>query len=269
MSDPTLEDLDAVGSARAELLREHGFESVESLLEATPAKLVEIDGIGEATATDILASVVRVLDRSQPTVETPRLSHTTPVFRPLQPLPFPRPTSEGPSGSDVVPTADTQPRRAQPDVVPETEPDSVREILQLAGSLIEQAGAGHGRLGRTPIDPSSVTATVTVRYRPSDYFDADPRDVLRRDGRSATDIEQLLEYEPRILERLQADESFAAGYTLDAAAALADLDDSLGDRVAPLVPKSVHRRPATLSRIRLGSMHVQVGDTARDSEGGR
>jgi hypothetical protein len=92
MTEPSLEDLDAVGPARADLLRKYGFETVESLVEATPAKLVEIDGIDEATATDILASVVRVLDRSKPTVDTPRSKLASPTFSPFRPLPFTPPT---------------------------------------------------------------------------------------------------------------------------------------------------------------------------------
>jgi hypothetical protein len=269
MSEPTLEDLDAVGPARADLLREHGFGSVQSLIEATPAKLVEIDGIGEATATDILASVVRVLDRSEPTVDTPRLEYTAPTLRPLRTLPFPRPTIERSTETAEERTPDVPERQAQADVERETDADSVRKRFQLAGGLIEHAGAGQGRLGRTPIDASSVTATVTVRYRPSDYFDTDPRDVLRIGGRSATDVKQLLEHEPQILQRLQANEAFAAGYTLDAATALTDLDDSFGERVAPLVPKSIRRQPAEILPIRIGAMRAQAGDTATDFDGRR
>jgi hypothetical protein len=135
----------------------------------------------------------------------------------------------------------------------------------LAGRLVEQATAGRGRLGRTPLDPSAVRANVTVRYRASDHFDADAREVLASAGLTERRVARVVDHEAALLERLRADQSFAAGYTLDARAALADLDDPLGDRLAPLVPLPTRRRPTALAPVGLGTVRVETGD----AEGGR
>lgn len=284
MSGPTLEDLDAVGPSRAARLREHGFTSVESLLETTPATLVEIDGIGEATATDILASAVRLADRSEPTVSTRRLGPNTPVLGPIRSRPFTRRPIERPPVGDQPRSTDAPTERERPgegDVATRprvsdavtgsserhrTDAASVRETLELAGRLVDQAAAGGGRLGRTPIDPSSVTAAVTVRYRASDYFDADVHEVLAGAGVPRQDIARLVEHEAPVLDRLESDPSFAAGYTLDPRAALAALDDPLGERLAPLVSRHTRRRPVALSPVTIGTVRVQVADD--DADGG-
>jgi hypothetical protein len=267
MSDPTLEDLDAVGSSRAALLREHGYTSVESLLETSPAELVEIDGIGDATATDILASAVRVLDRSEPTVATPRVNRGTPVIEPIRPLPFPRPPSDRSTTIDRPRSTDVPSEDTAATGSVEIDHEAVRETLRTAGTLVEYAAGGRGRIGRTPLDPSAVTPDITVRYRPRGYFDVDAREVLADAGISDRETETLLEHETALLERLQSDEAFAAGYTLDTATALADLDDPLGERLALLVQKPTHRRPTDLGSLGGGTMRVQVGDA--DTDGGR
>jgi hypothetical protein len=285
MSDPTLEDLDAVGPSQADRLREHGFASVDSLLGTTPATLVEIDGIDEATATDILASAVRLTDRSEPTASTRRLGPNTPVLGPVRSHPLPRrpverpPVSEHPRSTDV-PTGRGRPGEDDVGTRPRVsgtvtgsgerrlaDAKSIRETLELAGRLVDQAAAGGGRLGRTSIDPSSVTANVTVRYRASDYFDADAHEVLAGAGVPKRDVARLLEHETSVLERLESDPTFAAGYTLDPRAALAALDDPLGERLAPLVPRPIRRRPVILSPVTIGTMRVQVADG--DADGGR
>ncbi|MFD1514842.1 50S ribosomal protein L32e [Halomarina rubra] len=53
----TLEDIDGVGDAKAESLREAGFESVEDVQAATAEELTEVEGISESLAERILADV--------------------------------------------------------------------------------------------------------------------------------------------------------------------------------------------------------------------
>jgi len=53
----TLEDIDGVGDAKAESLREAGYDSVEDVEAATVADLTEVEGISESLAERILADV--------------------------------------------------------------------------------------------------------------------------------------------------------------------------------------------------------------------
>jgi len=53
----TLEDIDGVGDAKAESLREAGYDSVEDIEAATVADLTEVEGISESLAERILADV--------------------------------------------------------------------------------------------------------------------------------------------------------------------------------------------------------------------
>ena len=54
----TLEDIDGVGDAKAESLREAGYESVEDVQAATVDDLTEVEGISESLAERMLADVV-------------------------------------------------------------------------------------------------------------------------------------------------------------------------------------------------------------------
>lgn len=58
MSDEeTLEDISGVGQAKAEALREAGFETVDDVRQATRDELAEVEGIGNALAARIKADV--------------------------------------------------------------------------------------------------------------------------------------------------------------------------------------------------------------------
>lgn len=53
----TLEDISGVGAAKAEALRDAGFESVDDIRAATREELAEVEGIGNALAARIKADV--------------------------------------------------------------------------------------------------------------------------------------------------------------------------------------------------------------------
>ncbi len=53
----TLTDISGVGDAKAENLREAGFETVEDLRNATQAEITEVDGISDALAARIKADI--------------------------------------------------------------------------------------------------------------------------------------------------------------------------------------------------------------------
>src|SRR5699024_7030488 len=59
---PVLTDVQEVGSDRADVLREAGFESVEDVATAGQNTLTEIDGIGGARAETIRDSATDLLD---------------------------------------------------------------------------------------------------------------------------------------------------------------------------------------------------------------
>ncbi|MWG35146.1 50S ribosomal protein L32e [Halomarina oriensis] len=61
----TLEDIDGVGDAKAESLREAGFESVEDVQAATAEELTSVDGISESLAERILADVSEIDEDSE------------------------------------------------------------------------------------------------------------------------------------------------------------------------------------------------------------
>ena len=71
MADDELTEISGVGASKAELLREHGFEDIESIRAASQEELSDIDGIGNALAARIKADVddVEVEESDVPTDE--------------------------------------------------------------------------------------------------------------------------------------------------------------------------------------------------------
>jgi large subunit ribosomal protein L32e len=61
----SLEDIDGVGSAKADALREAGFDSVADVENATVEELTEVEGISESLAERILADVSGVDEDSE------------------------------------------------------------------------------------------------------------------------------------------------------------------------------------------------------------
>ena len=280
MSDPDLTDLDGVGEKRAELLHRRGYTSVETLLDATLDDLVEIDGIGPATATDLLASAVRLLDASEPTERTPRFSRVgtpLPVFDPFTPLPKRRrPAAESDRRSPSA--AESDPKRKP---TPTAGRDSgttaddrrgfgddagvggdAQTTLKLAGHLLGREADRRGRVGHTPIDPSAVDVNVTVRFAPASRFDVDAAAILAEAGVPTASLKALPKFEDRVLDRLEEDPSFAAdvvaspGLVSDAL----DDDDPLSDLFASSVGSPRRRRDAGLAPVGLASLRVETTD---------
>ena len=67
----TIEEISGVGDAKAEALREAGYESVEDVQQAPQDELAEVEGIGKALAARIKADVgdVEVADEAEETEE--------------------------------------------------------------------------------------------------------------------------------------------------------------------------------------------------------
>ncbi|WP_232745104.1 helix-hairpin-helix domain-containing protein [Halorubrum aethiopicum] len=290
MSDPDLTDLDGVGEKRAELLRRRGYATVESVVDATLDDLVEIDGIGPATATDLLASAVRLLDTSEPTAETPRVSRvgtTFPRFEPVTTfpkprIPFARPTRTPPtveSGSDRKP-ADYDASRPPDDIISRPPDDERRRgerrrragseaavgdagtTLELAGHLLGREADRRGRVGHTPIDPSAVDVNVTVRFAPASRFDVDAAATLAEAGVPAAALKALPKFEDRVLERLEEDPSFAADVVAspDLVSEALDDGDPLSDLFASSAGSPRRRRDVGLAPVGLASLRVGTAD---------
>ena len=64
---PKLEDIPGIGPKTAESLKEAGFKTVKSLAKADPEKLMDkVDGIGEATATQIIEEARKLIPKEEP-----------------------------------------------------------------------------------------------------------------------------------------------------------------------------------------------------------
>jgi large subunit ribosomal protein L32e len=64
---PKLEDVPGIGPKTAESLKEAGFKTVKSLAKADPEKLMDkVDGIGEATATQIIEEARKLIPKEEP-----------------------------------------------------------------------------------------------------------------------------------------------------------------------------------------------------------
>ena len=61
-SHPALTDIQEVGSDRADVLREAGFETAEDVATASESSLIDIEGIGAARAETIIGSATALLD---------------------------------------------------------------------------------------------------------------------------------------------------------------------------------------------------------------
>jgi hypothetical protein len=59
---PTVTDIQYVGERRADALRDAGYESVEDMATADQSALIEIDGIGETRAAQLIAHASDMLD---------------------------------------------------------------------------------------------------------------------------------------------------------------------------------------------------------------
>ncbi|MFC5136357.1 MULTISPECIES: helix-hairpin-helix domain-containing protein [Haloferacaceae] len=286
MSEPSLESLDGVGEKRAELLRRHGYTSVESLAKVDPKELVGIQGIGPATATDLLASVVRVLDdadtavrtsdASDPVMTTPRFGTPfsavdrvarSPAWRRSKPGAGAAADSTAESDRSEAPDVGIAPgrRKTRSDDAPTHESGGdVAATVALAHELLSREADGTGRIGRTPIDTSNVDANITLRFTRASRFDADPAAVLANARLPKRTLDSLPEFEDRVLDRLATDSGFAADLVASPETAIRslDADDPISELFA-LPPASPGRCAGrTLAPVGLASLRIETDDAS-------
>lgn len=286
----TFEDLDGVGRKRAGLLREAGYTSIEELLEAGAESLITIDGIGEATATDILASATKLLDTSKATSETApggTFATVAPVFKPVMYAAEPyrrvtstetgRPMEKPKSARNQVKNKEEQPAptatttevpprnkhrgRSSPPMETRSVSGSNRETLQLASKLLARESDDDGRVGRERLRPSDFDVNLTVRFTPMSHFDGGIEFALDRGPLSAEEVNTLRKVETPLLAWASEDPANAAQLFINPVEALADVDADAAQTLAPALDAG--QRVTELSPVGIHSLRVTVEEEGR------
>ena len=94
--------LKGVGKAKAELLYDHGFDSLDKLKQASVQTLTDVKGISKANAEDIL-SQVKPAEKTKPKKATPK-PKTTPKKTEKKPEAKQPKTAEKPPKPTTEPT---------------------------------------------------------------------------------------------------------------------------------------------------------------------
>lgn len=234
------EALDGVGSKRAQSLVDAGFESLEELVEADLSSLTAIDGIGEATATDIVASAVKLLDSSPPTVETEPAATEVALTSAYTFQPFKyvaEPYRFEPIAVDVVegPTADADPeveKHPQPVPGPSRSPSERRSsateisvsngrILEVAGAVLAAESDDEGRVGRRPLRSSDFDVNLRLGIA-ADDFGADPEERLTALGYGSKEVHRIQASADAVREWVAEDPERADRLLTDREGAIAD-----------------------------------------------
>ena len=173
----TLEDVDGVGEAKAESLREAGYESVEDVQAATVDDLIEVEGISESLAERILADVVAEESPEESedadAEEATAADETTAADEPEGPADIEAISGVGPSKADAL-------REAGYESV-----DDVRAASQ--SDLAEVEGIGNALAARIKADVGGL------EVREEAETEAEVEDEGEPEAEAAEDVETELQ----------------------------------------------------------------------------